>query len=135
RIDPGIRCRDGLAHDDRAGLAKSLDDFRILLRNAIDPPLRAAGRGEPPYVDDVLDADGDSVQRSAILARSQLFVQRPGLFHRPLAVEHDPGVDLRLPLVHLFEAGVKDIDAANFALAQQAVDAGDRLLGPGEESR
>ena len=60
----------------------------------VGPALRAAGRRQSRHVDDVFDADRNPMKRAAILAVFQLIIQSACLFERPLAVEHDPGVDL-----------------------------------------
>ena len=75
------------------------------------------------------------MERAAILAVFQLVIQPACLFERPLAVEHDPGVDLGLPLVDLCEAAVQNLDACRSALAQGATDPGDRLVGRREKPR
>ena len=51
------------------------------------------------------------MERPAVVAVLQLVIQSACLLERPLAVEHDPGVDLGLPLVDLREAAVQDLDA------------------------
>ena len=75
------------------------------LGDPVGPALRRRRpSGSPGDVDDVLDADRNTMQRPAVVAGLQLVVERASLLERPLAIEHDPGVDLRLPLVDLGEA-------------------------------
>ncbi len=72
--------------------------------------------GSAGDIDDVFDSDRNPVQRTAIVAGLQLVVQRSRLFERPVAIEHDPGVDLRFPFVDLFEAALENLDAGSSPL-------------------
>ncbi len=43
------------------------------------------------------------MKRATIVAGFQLLIERPRLSECSLSIEHDPGVDLALPLIDLFE--------------------------------
>ena len=61
-----------LAQHDGAGPAQLLDTDRVGGRHVVLPDLRMAGRRQAGDVDDVLDADGHTVQRPAQPTRLRL---------------------------------------------------------------
>ena len=66
------------------GLAESLHHRRVLAGDAVLPQPRAARRRPVEHVDDVLDADGDAVQRAAIVCRVAVrLVRSCGLLAAP----------------------------------------------------
>jgi hypothetical protein len=75
------------------------------------------------------------MQRTAVVAGFQLTIERSSLVDRPIAVEHDPGVDLRFPFVTLVEATLQDINARSASFAQSATVSRDGLIGRREQTR
>src|SRR5262245_17488801 len=105
----------GLADDHRTCVAKARDDGRILGGNM---PLADTGGGRrrnAPDVDDVLDGDWDTMQRSAIAARRELAI---GDFRVPsrLVCHHtDERVERRLEFVDTLKTSVGDLERGHFA--------------------
>ena len=73
------------------------------------------------------------MQRPAIVAVFQLFIQSTCLFERPIAIEHDPRVHLGFPFVDLSQAALEDLHARGPPFAQGAADPRDRLVGLGKQ--
>jgi hypothetical protein len=70
----------------------------------------AALRGQAGNIDDVLDPDGDAVQRPANPAALEFVRQPLGLFAGSVAIEDDPGVHVRFIPINPREALVEQID-------------------------
>ena len=119
---------DGLADDDGARPAQRGDAGGVAGRPAsLEDGAAVLGR-HVGGVDDVLDADGDAMQRADALACPARRVGRLRLLERALAVEERPGADLRLERIDAGEAG------ANQLLATVMLPRGDARggLGGGE---
>src|SRR5262245_30187540 len=125
----------GLADDHRACVAKARDDGRILGGNM---PLAHTGGGRrrnAPDVDDVLDGDWDTVQRSAIAVRRELAI---GEFRVPSCrVCHDANerIERRLPFVDTLKTSVGDLERGHFTRAKLAGEFLDRHYGGKEKRR
>src|SRR5437867_3098468 len=73
------------------------------------------------------------MERTAILTGLELRIECPRLLQCSIAVEYDPGMDLRFPVVDLFEATVEHLHAGDSAFAQCTSNPGDRLVGLGKQ--
>ncbi len=110
RVEAGPLGSDRLAENDRAGLAEIGDHRRILLnRRRIFAKRRAALRRHAGDVDDVLDADGDAVQRAGDFASPGEVRQPLGLAPRPLFIDQYPGVDAIFELMNPREAVIYEV--------------------------
>ena len=84
---------DGLAEDDRAGGFQALHDFGIHGWAPAGKRRRAAFGGKAGGVDDVFDADGDTVQRTERLAGGAGRIGCFGLSEREVGLDVSPGPD------------------------------------------
>ena len=118
--------RAGLADDHRARLPQPRDDRRVALRHAaLAPPER--GR-QPGDVDQVLDRDGDAVERSARPAGEGF-----GRAARAFLVDVDEGAML-LGRPEVRKAGIEDLERGDVSGGEPRT-ARERGHGPTRSSR
>ena len=110
RIEAGVLRRHRLAEKDRPGCLAATPRRRILPGDSCWP--RASTRRGRPIedIEDVLDADGDAMQRAAILSVCSLIRQPLGLGPGVLAIDEHPGMHMRLPAVDGLQALLDQID-------------------------
>src|SRR5688572_21671882 len=99
----------GLAEYDRAARAQRRHAMRIGFGDALRVQRRAQAGAHAARVDDVLDADGDAVQRAA----GFLGVALPGLLESVFRVEVRPGVHARLASLDAGQATLHQLSAAD----------------------
>ena len=88
----------GLADQNRAGASKLRDDRRIRGGHVSFAHARGCRRRHARNVDQVLDRDGDAVQRSAVAPRRQLAIRRRGIAASVIAHHADERIEPRLEL-------------------------------------
>src|SRR5271165_4034721 len=74
----GELVRAEFAHDDGAGFAQLADADGILFGDVVDEDFRVPGGRQAGDIDDVLDADRNSVQRTSDTTGFQLGLSGPG---------------------------------------------------------
>ena len=92
RIEISELRRDGLAEDHRSRSSQSRDQRRIVLRDHLAPPRRAGHGRQAGNVDQVLDADGNSMQRPERFALSGLLLQALGRREGRRCIDEYPGM-------------------------------------------
>src|SRR5207247_1369576 len=82
------------AQDHRARGAEPGDGRCVLGRDRVREAASARRRPEAGHVEDVLEPDGQTVERPAPPARAALGVEPGGLGQGALAIDRDPGAEL-----------------------------------------
>ena len=90
--------RGGLAEHDCARILQAGDEGRVHVMHIALQRERAALGRQHGGLGQVLDGDSQACQRPHCLAFDDLGFQRPGGFHRAVAIQHDKGVQRRLKL-------------------------------------
>src|SRR5580658_5876874 len=85
----GELVRAELAHDDRAGSAEFTDANRILFGDVVDQDLRVRRGWQPGDVNNVLDSNGNAVQRAAAASGRKFLFGGFGGIQRGIGVEAD----------------------------------------------
>ena len=108
------------------GVLDASDHRRIVGRHVVGELHRPAGRSDARRLDGVLHRDGQTVQRTDVVAAGH---PRVGLGARcagPLDVERDDGVDVAIEPVDAIEVELEELDRSQLAAAD-----GRRELGRG----
>ncbi len=108
--------RDRLAENDGAGPPQGRDTSRIIGRLTPFEHVAAVLGRHVGGVDDVLEADGNAVQRSDALALLVLCVGGPGLLQCPIPVEKRPGLNRRLQRGDAVETGADEVLGQQLAI-------------------
>jgi hypothetical protein len=116
--------RDGLAQDDRPRGPQTHDERGDATRDRVRQPRRAGGRGPALDIDQVFDADRNSVQRPAPIPGGQLAIELTGPRQRTLAIDTDPGMDFRFPGIDLRQATRNQVDASAFPVSNRLRNSG-----------
>ena len=109
-----------LAQDDRAGGAQPLDDEVVLIRHVVGVDGRAEGRADARRRDEVLDHDGQPVQRARRPARGEGGVGGIGVGQGALGEERADRVDARIDPRDLVEVRLDDLAGGELPAADQA---------------
>ena len=83
----------GAADDDRAGLVQPAHHRRIVWRDAVVEDVRCRSGDDARLVDDVLDRDGNAVERTAVDAAGAFAIGRVGRRARTRGVHRDEGAE------------------------------------------
>src|SRR2546430_11959836 len=94
-----------LAEQDRARLLQAHPYGRVLRRHPVGEHARPVARGDACRVVVVLNADGDAVERPAVVAGLDLALRLPGVLQRALGVDGDEGVHHVVDALDPLEAG------------------------------
>ena len=121
----GVRARPefgrvALAQDDRTGGAQALDDEVVLVGHVVGVDGRAEGRADARRRDEVLDHDGQPVQRARRPARGEGGVGAIGVGQGALGEERADRVDARIDALDLVEVRLDDLAGRKLASADQA---------------
>ena len=96
RAAKGELVRGELAQHDRAGPAQARDRVRVGPRHVVAQDFGVARGRQPGHVDDVLDADGNAVERAADTPGGDLPLGGARRVQRPLGIEVDEGAQRRV---------------------------------------
>src|SRR5262249_4962616 len=117
RVEAGVLRRHRLAEEDGPRLTQPPHDRGVLAGDAVGPQARTGGGRPVEDVEDVLDADGNAVQRAAPLAAPQFVGEPFRLGAGVVPIDEDPGPDALLRAVDALQALLDEIDGGEFALA------------------
>src|SRR5690606_30803394 len=106
-----------LADDDGARRPEACDDRAVRGGDVLGQGDRACGRGRPLDPAQVLDGDGDAVQRAARTTVRELLGQSLRLGHRLVGQDHRVGVQGRVVLLDPLERRRRGLDRAQPAVA------------------
>src|ERR1700734_3012424 len=87
---------------------QSLHYDRIFLRDAILKRFRAVGCANPGGIEKILRSPGNAVQRSAVVAGSDLLVSFLGLCERQLTRQCNDAVQLRIEFLEPFPINTRE---------------------------
>ena len=122
RIGPGKLRRVGLAEDDRAGCAQAGDGDRVGWGHDPRHDRRPAGGLDAGGVEDVLDAEGNPVQRAYDRPRTLELREPAGLAPRVLGPHARPGLNPRLHPFDPAKGGLDQVDGAQAPVGDQRGD-------------
>ena len=123
------RAHRQLGAQHRAGVAQPLDDGRVHLRH---PPFVGCGpprRPDPFGVEQILHAERDAMQRSAVAAGLDLLVSGGGLRARQVLRQRDDAVELIAVVLEPREIHAGEIGRRDPAALDERREDGDRLEG------
>ena len=115
-----------LADDDSAGLTQPLDREGVFLRHMVLHDLGMAGRRDAGGLVDVLEADRDAVQRSAIFAGGDLGLGGTRLMARRIGEHSDEAVQPAVEPRDAVKPAVDQFNRRQFAFLDQPRRLGDR---------
>ena len=104
-----------LAEEHRAGGAQLLDDRAVPLGHAVAEDARPAGRSDTGGVVQVLERDGDPMQRSAIDAVREVGIGALRFVERAVGGERDERAELAVVSRDAIEARAHEIDRRDAA--------------------
>ena len=106
-------------HEHRASIFKPLGDGGLHVDDAIAVLPDAPRRGVARVGEDVLEAQGDSVKRSAIMLRPQFLVGALGLFQGQLVHEGHDTFEQRVVAPEPFQIELRQFHRRNLSTAQE----------------
>ncbi|GBD18150.1 hypothetical protein HRbin27_00642 [bacterium HR27] len=107
-----------LADDDRAGRSQTFDDRCIVLRDTTGQDGRAGSCRDTGHVDQVLEGDRKTVERSAVDAACQLGVSSLGFGQRLVGEDDLKGVQCRVAFGDPLECLLDELATRRLAAAQ-----------------
>ena len=128
-IEIGIGRRDGLTQDNGTCPPQFADDISVGLGGeTLRHEFRAATRREPGDINDVLNADGNAVQRTSEFAPFGFFVENLGFVQRTLLVDLHPRFDSRFPFGNVGQTPFDDVGARQLSVTNRLGSAGQSLF-------
>ena len=125
---PGMRHLVGgeLAEQHRTRIVEPGGRRGVSIGDPVDEDARVRGREDAPRVVDVLEPEGDAVQRAARRARGDLGLGLPGLLPRQIERARDEGARLAVVLLDALDQRLDQIDGRQLPRRDQAGQLGDR---------
>ena len=117
-----------LAQQHHALLSQAAHAGGILRRNVVRQDLRSGGGANALGLVQVLDREGDAVQRTPPLALPEAPLGLCGLGHRLLREQGDESVQLRIQRFDALQAGAGELRGRQFARLEAAGGLGDGEL-------
>src|SRR6202035_332680 len=87
---------------------QSLHYDRVFCRHAILKRFRAVGCANPGGIEKILRSPGNAVQRSTVVADSDLLVSFPGLCERQFSRQCNDAVQLRIECFEPFQINTRE---------------------------
>ena len=115
-----------LAEQDRARVAQALRDRTVPAGNVVPVDLRAAGRADSLCLEQVLQRDGDAVQRTADPAGREVLGRAPRVGARALRGHGDVRVDARVQPLDAPQVRLAELERRELARAERHRSACDR---------
>ena len=116
---PSGRAAGELAHaefsqKDGARVPQPLDDGGIVVGHLVGKNVAAPGRADVPGRQEILDGEGNPMQRTPVGSRGDLLLGRPRLTQGQFARHRDEAVDLRIERLDSIQIGPGQLHGREF---------------------